>query len=99
MTLTLPTIHLNGSHPNDLLEAQLAGMQACRALLDALPNPNPRDYYPQGEGVFAAAVAQYDAQVVAVHEILAQLEAVAEYINDERDQRDQRRRPTKGEVK
>jgi hypothetical protein len=92
MTLTLPTLHLNGSHPNDLLEAQLAAMNACRALLAALPQPNPRDYYPQGEGAFAAAVAQYEAQVVAVREVLTQLEAVAEHIHDERDQRDQRRR-------
>jgi hypothetical protein len=49
-----PTIHLNGTHPKDLLagaEKVYIALQHARNQM-AENGPNARDYYPQGPDVF-----------------------------------------------
>lgn len=50
--LITPTVHLNGTSKEELVELRLAAVEACRALHEAMQKamPNDRDYYPQGEG-------------------------------------------------
>ena len=63
MTLTLPTIHNNGTSPEDLAKGFLDGMRAISAAADLLCNagPNGRDYYPQGSEALPAAITELAA--------------------------------------
>jgi hypothetical protein len=84
-----PTIHLNGTSPEDLLfEAMTARDQLVHAV-DAMrgAHPNARDYYPQGVDAVAAAIREYDAHYVAVSAAAAFFAAYAEHIADALDQR------------
>ena len=49
MSLTLPTVHLNGTSRDGLLEGYIAAMDAIRLAMKALQSaaPHPRDYYVQ----------------------------------------------------
>jgi hypothetical protein len=81
-TLTAPTIHMNGTARDSLLEANLGASDALRAALAALElnAPNPRDYYPQGDAAFPAAAREHADRVSRLRSVLAELEALAEAI-------------------
>ncbi len=68
---TLPTIHLNGTHPTDLFDQARAVRDAAAKLLVALQMayPNGRDYYVQGNQAFTAADSEACARLEAVREI------------------------------
>lgn len=78
-TLTVPTVHLNGTACDSLLDAHCGAGSALRAALDALEltAPNPRDYYPQGDAAFAAAKREHADRVGRLRSVLAELEALA----------------------
>jgi hypothetical protein len=71
-----PTIHLNGTSKESLIEqwsvAYIALHDACRTLQDA--GPHGRDYYPQGPEAIFIAVKEH-------RENLAKIEAVMEYLD------------------
>lgn len=79
-----PTIHLNGTSGDHLLDAHTAARSALRAALAALDEcaPNARDYYPQGDGAFRAAVREHEARVEALRGVDRDLAALAEHIAD-----------------
>jgi hypothetical protein len=88
-TPTLPTIHLNGTSPEDLLfEASCARDQLTQAV-DAIrgAHPNARDYYPQGVEAAAKAIREYEAHYAAVSAAAAFFAAHAEHIEDVLDQK------------
>jgi len=61
MSMTLPTIHMNGTSEEALL-GQLTDVSGhLRAALDAMSQatPNGRDYYPQGPSALAAAMTAH----------------------------------------
>ena len=79
-----PTLHLNGSSADVLLEGYQAAVEAARQLLrsiDTLPL-NPRDYYPQGATAYNEAVedlVRLQKQTVDIgNELLKVVEAIAE---------------------
>jgi len=86
---TLPTIHLNGSSPDELLgrleEALSAVFNARNAL--SFTAPNGRDYYPQGDDALRAAIAEHDSRSRRLREVQEELQVIAEYVADERDRR------------
>lgn len=69
--MRLPTIHLNGTARdallNDVATAEQAVRVAIRALIDAAPNG--RDYYPQGPEAFLEAVQAHAALKVKLEEV------------------------------
>jgi hypothetical protein len=86
MTLTLqavppmaPLVHMNGSSKQDLIDQQIAIMDAADALLAALraANPNGRDYYPLGDDALVRAAAEHKARVVQAEALRAEAEALA----------------------
>ena len=79
-----PTIHLNGTSPEELItaieEAQHAINVACDAL--AKTEPNMRDYINRNLG-FAAARAAVEADLTALFDILRRLQSVWANIDDQ----------------
>ena len=60
-----PTIHLNGTAKQDLLEERYEAIRACAALREALAKaaPNARDYYPQGPHAHRLASVVWGARL------------------------------------
>lgn len=77
--MVVPTIHLNGTSREALLDQACKASLAARALADALADmsPNARDYYPQGVNVIAVAFHEHDERIVKVLEIMDELIALA----------------------
>lgn len=77
-----PTIHLNGTSADELLEQIAEASRACHALNGALTNamPNARDYYVQGDGAFEVARREWDARRQAVDKVRRELEEIADAI-------------------
>jgi hypothetical protein len=82
-----PTIHLNGTGADRLLDATTAAMAAVDAAESAVheTQPNGRDYYPQGDGVYLAAIDEHRARMRALRKVRDELGALAENIADQRD--------------
>ena len=84
-----PTIHRNGTHPDDLIE----GLSRCyRALMEAeriMENngPNGRDYYPQGQHVIQQASAEWSALIGRVNAARKEVDELREHIDESRGTR------------
>lgn len=82
IALAVPTVHLNGTNGDDLLEQV---NEAERALDEALRSlracaPNQRDYYPQGSEAWKRAIDQHCARVDRLVDVATELEQLAEAI-------------------
>jgi hypothetical protein len=80
--LAIPTIHLNGTSKDALLEGYC---NAIDALHEAGRNvaaayPNLRDYYVQGPDAGRIAVEQHEARMTKLREVIRELETIAEAI-------------------
>jgi hypothetical protein len=77
-----PTIHLNGTSRDALLEqatdAGNAIRQAMKAVEDA--EPNGRDYYPQGSDALSKAQKEHVARLVKLRSVYDEYAAIAEDI-------------------
>lgn len=79
---TLPTVHLNGT-PRDMLVEQLC--DAGNAVMEAMhklgqASPNGRDYYPQGDAALRLALLQHDSRMTRLRSVYQELQAIAEAI-------------------
>jgi hypothetical protein len=85
MTLQIPTVHLNGTGKDQLLEqvceAVHALHEAGRALAAAAPNG--RDYYLQTGDAIGSAMKQHEARMTKLREIIKELETIGEGIADQ----------------
>jgi len=93
--MLIPTIHLNGSSGERLLEQYTAASDAVRKAIDALCDVdfNARDYYVQGSDVPQAAQREHLARIEALKKVRLELAAIVEGIQDQIDLRDATRRP------
>jgi hypothetical protein len=75
--MILPTIHLNGSAPEALLNAARKAAELLREAEAALAEmaPNGRDYYLQGEAAWGMAQAQHRARIEALRATRVEVEA------------------------
>lgn len=73
--LTRPTIHLNGTAPDDLHRGYQAAVATLRPALAKLEEtaPNARDYYPQGPDAFEAARREHEHRVARLTMVLCEL--------------------------
>lgn len=87
--MLMPSIHLNGSAPRQLIEDNLDAAHHVREALAALARaaPNGRDYYPQGEGAYRQARAEHDARADKLRSILTDLDALSEHVSALMDRR------------
>ncbi len=84
VSLTVPTVHLNGTSREELLrQVQDAGHAVFQARdVLAKASPNARDYYPQGERAYPAARAEHDRRARALLAVEEELSQLAEAIAD-----------------
>lgn len=92
--MILPTIHLNGSSPEALLDQNMAAGRAIQAALTALQAaaPNARDYYPQGGDAYATELREHTDRVAALHRINEDLLTLCDHLANEIDARATRRK-------
>jgi hypothetical protein len=83
--LIKPTVHLNGTSGDDLLEQLTdANVSICEALTDLCDAaPNARDYYPQGDTAFRAARSQHDFRVARLISVREEIQALAHHVADQ----------------
>lgn len=80
--MIFPTIHLNGTSKDHLLEAwekaHAALTEAIKAMAEA--SPNARDYYPQGPGAFQQAIEQHMTHSTKLREAQKYLQQLCDEI-------------------
>lgn len=81
--LVLPVVHLNGTSKNGLLQQYCDSMAALRKAIQSLPAPHGRDYYPKGEDVIQAAIAQREGWQIAIQNVLDQVEEIATHVSEQ----------------
>jgi len=79
-----PTIHMNGTGREALLDQVTDAASALYKALDALSEaaPNGRDYYPQGPAAFEQARTEHQSRADRLRSVLSELQALAETIAD-----------------
>jgi hypothetical protein len=82
--LTLPVVHLNGTHRDDLFNGYIAAIHALREAEKAIAAsaPTGRDYYPSGPTAINEALAEHRARLTVIHKIIAELEHIAMHVQD-----------------
>lgn len=82
--MILPTIHLNGSSKESLIDAWCqAGLDVGKALASLADTcPNPRDYYPQGPDAHRQAMKEYKVRVDKLQSVRLELMALASALDD-----------------
>lgn len=81
--MIFPTIHLNGTSKDSLLEALEEAHAAIREAQKKLSEcaPNGRDYYPQGPGVIYKAQDEHRARQQKLEDVKIELQQLAENIS------------------
>lgn len=76
--LIVPTIHLNGTSRYGLLDPIREALRALREAEDKVGRtaPHPRDYYPQGDAIYARAAALHRERLVKLHEVITELQSI-----------------------
>ncbi len=72
-----PTIHLNGTSRQALLQQARAATKALDEAIDALRvmSPNGRDFYPQGDDAIRDAIREHAARQKVLADMHAELQA------------------------
>jgi hypothetical protein len=73
--LTAPTVHLNGSDGKKLEGDLDAAARAVQTAINAHSEcyPHGRDYYPQGDGAYDSAVAQWKERQLKLTQVMSDL--------------------------
>lgn len=84
-----PTVHLNGTHPRDLLEGYLEARRFIEQAKDAIKKncPNGRDYYVQKTEVgkqnsLDVAINEHWQRINKLEEVADELMVLAVHVND-----------------
>lgn len=82
--IPVPTIHLNGTRQQALLDGVVDAQTAVRLAVEKLTaaSPNARDYYPQGPQAFPEADAWFRKRIAALAVIGDDLQELAIAIAD-----------------
>src|SRR5262245_6298895 len=77
--LHVPTVHLNGTAKESLLEALVNAMEKVREAEDAVrqTHPHGRDYYVQEGDPTQKAISQYVRRMAALANVYDELTAIA----------------------
>ena len=78
-----PTIHLNGSNPEQMIQDALSSRRAVEDAIEKLRLvvPNGRDYYPQGNDAAHTAASDYRAMLEKLQSVSSELMEHAQNID------------------
>ena len=81
-TVSLPTVHLNGTSRDTLLEGYIAALDALRLATEALQSaaPRPRDYYVQSNMSAHLARDEHFTRLARLQETLDELNTLAGHV-------------------
>lgn len=86
-TLTLPTVHLNGTSRRELVAGYAQAYEAVTAALDTLTHSdvlNARDYYVSRDpDAFRKAVAEHQSRVAKLQSVQAELLALYTHLDQQ----------------
>lgn len=88
-----PTIHLNGTSAEELIEKyEKAAADADVLLRCALADtaPNARDFYPQGDDAFRQATREHESRIQAIRTVRDELVGIWEDLLEQNDRRSRR---------
>ena len=79
--MMLPSIHMNGTSRENLLEGYCDAITAIDYAMDAIrqAGPNGRDYYPQGPNAMAQAGDEHLIRLQKLTKIREELNTLAEH--------------------
>ena len=79
---TFPTVHLNGTSREALLEGYIDALNAVSHAIEVLQKngPNARDYYVAGPAHWEAAMAEHEARLQKLEAVLAELREIGEHV-------------------
>ena len=85
-----PTIHMNGSNPETLLEGLTEAYRAVDAAMRALDEaaPNGRDYYPQGPDAVQEATREHQLRAAKLRSVREELQELVVSVQDQIDERE-----------
>lgn len=91
----VPTLHLNGSSAEDLLEQLRDATAALDSALGklALASPHGRDYYVQSDDAFSRALNEHTARVEALTKVRGEVATIARAVYAQQLERAKNRRP------
>ena len=83
--MIVPTIHLNGTGKERLIEPLCDASHALTDAYEALKQtaPNGRDYYPQGPDALRQATEEHHARLRKLDAIKAEIDALTLAIDDQ----------------
>lgn len=81
--MTLPTIHLNGTPKDRLIEDLCEASQALDLAYEAMKRtgPNGRDYYPQGPGALESAIDEHSDRLRRLDAVKREVDELIEAIH------------------
>lgn len=81
-TLMIPTVHLNGTSKDALIETYCDAIDALHAAGRKMAEtyPNGRDYYPQGNGAINKAMDEHADRMARLKAVITELETIAHEI-------------------
>lgn len=77
-----PTIHINGTSAQNLLDGYCDAAAAVRAALEKVAEngPNARDYYVQLPGAYSEAQREHEKRLADLRRIAVELSEIAEHV-------------------
>lgn len=88
----VPTVHLNGTPGERLLDGYRDVLTACRELAQTLENaePNARDFYVQGDAAIGKAMAEHNARVERIRLTMNEITSLYDAVDDQIEARKRR---------
>ena len=81
--MPFPTVHINGTHSETLIESYSRARGKVQDAIDALPTPNERDYYPQGVHAYREARAEHDEMGARLRDVRDELRRIIDHIDNQ----------------
>lgn len=78
-----PTIHLNGTSKEELLEKYITAQEAVQTAIDAVMNtyPHARDYYVISSEAVKRSYEEYKERIIKLEQIRSELEAIVTHLD------------------
>ncbi len=91
--VAIPTVHMNGTSAESLIDDAMKAYQAVGNALEAMRavTPNARDYYVKGEEAAAEARLQHQLRVMKLTDVRDDLQTIILGIQDQQEERTRRR--------